>query len=106
MEARTALLLTLAVISGAITATIAYKKGELFWPWLLVGAVLPLFGVVWVLCMRADPRTLAAREIKAGRAKVCPWCASLIPIEASVCPRCRQWVVQPPAYPPQYPPPR
>lgn len=64
---------------GCVTGIIGGRKGSSFLVWFLVGAILPVIGLVAVLLSRdenVDPR----RE--------CPRCGNLLPITAQVCLRC------------------
>lgn len=67
------------LLFGFLTGFAGSRKGSSFLIWFVVGAVVPVIGLVAVLLSRDendDPR----RE--------CPRCGKLLPIAAQVCLRC------------------
>lgn len=67
------------VLFGLITACVGKYKGMSFFLWFLIGAVLPIIGLIAAILFRTeryDPR----RE--------CPNCGAELPITAQVCLRC------------------
>lgn len=67
------------LVFAFLTGFAGSRKGSSFMIWFLVGAVLPVIGLVAALLSRNendDPR----RE--------CPRCGKLLPIAAQVCLRC------------------
>lgn len=64
---------------GFITACVGKYKGMSFFLWLLIGTVVPIFGLIAAILFRTeryDPR----RE--------CPNCGAVVPITTQVCLRC------------------
>ena len=82
--------LFLVICLAVLTGVIAYKKGESFWLYALGGALLAIVFLPIVIFMKPNTTTLGNREIDAGRAKLCPWCMSLIHPYATVCPYCQR----------------
>ncbi|MGH2906135.1 MAG: hypothetical protein ACRDKI_05135 [Solirubrobacterales bacterium] len=61
------------------TGIIGRSKGSSFFIWFLVGALLPVFGLMAAILSRSE-RTDPRRE--------CPNCGNLVVISTQVCPRC------------------
>lgn len=71
--------LVIPLFFGTITATVGRLKGSSFFIWFLVGAIVPVFGLIAAMMSRNerhDPR----RE--------CPRCGKVLTITAQVCTRC------------------
>ena len=64
---------------GLATGIIAKGKGSSFWIWFLVGAVLPVLGLVAVILYRSE-KTEPERQ--------CPNCQKALKLYVQVCPRC------------------
>ena len=69
----------LAVLFGIATGVIGRAKGGSFLLWFMIGAVIPLFGLVAVVLHRHED-TEPERE--------CPTCGNVIKLYVQVCPRC------------------
>lgn len=69
----------IALSSGVATGIIGRAKGGSFFIWLLVGAVLPLIGLVAVILYRNE-------EVEPERQ--CPNCRKTVKLYVQVCPRC------------------
>jgi len=66
-------------ILAFITGSIGRAKGSSFFIWFLVGALLPVIGLLLVSFSRTERRD-PRRE--------CPNCGNLVGIATQVCPRC------------------
>jgi uncharacterized paraquat-inducible protein A len=64
---------------GLATAIIGKAKGSSFWIWFLVGAVLPILGLVAVILYRRE---------KDEPERQCPQCLNAVKLYVQVCPRC------------------
>jgi uncharacterized paraquat-inducible protein A len=64
---------------GLATAIIGRSKGSSFFVWFLIGAVLPLLGLVAVILYRVD---------KDEPERQCPTCHKSLKLYVQVCPRC------------------
>ena len=64
---------------GLATAIIGRAKGSSFFIWFIVGAVLPVLGLLAVVLYRVD-RDEPERE--------CPRCHKPLKLYVQVCPRC------------------
>lgn len=71
--------LIIAFSFGLATAIIGKAKGSSFSIWLLVGAVLPLLGLVAVIFYRVE---------KDEPERQCPRCGKALKLYVQVCPRC------------------
>ncbi|HET9162148.1 MAG TPA: hypothetical protein VFN89_01720 [Solirubrobacterales bacterium] len=71
--------LFIAGLCGLATGIIGKAKGSLFWVWLLVGAVLPILGLVAVVLYRRE---------KDEPERQCPNCHKAVKLYVQVCPRC------------------
>jgi uncharacterized paraquat-inducible protein A len=71
--------LAIAFFCGLATGIIGKAKGSSFWIWLLVGAVLPILGLVAVILYRSD---------KHEPERQCPNCHKPLKLYVQVCPRC------------------
>ena len=71
--------LVIAACFGLSTAIIGKAKGSSFFIWLLVGAVLPVLGLVAVILYRVD---------KDEPERLCPTCHKAHKLYVQVCPRC------------------
>lgn len=67
------------VCFGLATGIIGRAKGSSFFIWFLVGAVLPLLGLVAVVLYRVD---------KDEPERDCPRCHKPLKLYVQVCPRC------------------
>jgi uncharacterized paraquat-inducible protein A len=64
---------------GLATAIIGKAKGSSFWIWLLVGTMLPPFGLIAVILYRRE---------KDEPERQCPSCHKAVKLYVQVCPRC------------------
>jgi uncharacterized paraquat-inducible protein A len=71
--------LFIAFSFGLATAIIARAKGSSFWLWLLIGTVLPPFGLIAVVLYRRE---------KDEPERQCPICGKAVKLYVQVCPRC------------------
>jgi hypothetical protein len=71
--------LLIAIPFGLATGIIGRAKGSSFWIWLIVGTVLPLFGLIAVVLFRGE---------KAEPERRCPRCGKVLKLYVQVCPRC------------------
>ena len=71
--------LAIAFFFGLATGVIGKAKGSSFWLWLLIGTVLPLFGLIAVILYRRD---------KDEPERQCPNCGKALKLYVQVCPRC------------------
>jgi uncharacterized paraquat-inducible protein A len=69
----------IALLCGLATGLIGRGKGSSFWLWLLIGAVLPILGLVAVILYRAE---------KEEPERLCPTCHKAVKLYVQVCPRC------------------
>ncbi len=69
----------IAVTFGLATGFIGRGKGSSFWIWFIVGAVLPVLGLIAVVLYR-DERTEPERR--------CPQCGRVHKIHVQVCTGC------------------
>jgi hypothetical protein len=68
-----------ALSFGIATAVIGRAKGSSFFIWLLVGTILPIFGLIAVILYRSE------RDEPERR---CPNCNKVLKLYVQVCPRC------------------
>jgi len=71
--------LVIAFSFGLATAIIARGKGSSFWLWLLIGTVVPPFGLIAVILHRSE---------KHEPERQCPTCGKVVKLYVQVCPRC------------------
>lgn len=71
--------LVIAFFFGLATAIVGKGKGGSFWLWLLIGAVLPPFGLLAVILHRSE---------KTEPERRCPNCHKPLKLYVQVCPRC------------------
>ena len=71
--------LVIAFFFGLATGIIARGKGSSFWIWFLIGAVLPVLGLIAVILYRSE-KTEPERQ--------CPNCLKAVKLYVQVCPRC------------------
>jgi uncharacterized paraquat-inducible protein A len=64
---------------GLATGIIAKGKGSSFWIWFIVGAVLPILGLIAVILSRVE---------KDEPERQCPSCQKALKLYVQVCPRC------------------
>ena len=65
--------------SASPPAIIGKAKGSSFWIWFLIGAVLPLLGLIAVILYRVE---------KDEPERQCPNCHKALKLYVQVCPRC------------------
>lgn len=71
--------LVIAACFGIATAVIGKSKGSSFWIWLLIGTVLPPFGLIAVILHRRE---------KSEPERRCPRCGTVHKLYVQVCHRC------------------
>ena len=71
--------LIVALLFGIATGVIGRRKGSSFFIWFLVGAVLPVLGLVAVILYRSEHEEPERR---------CPVCGKIMKLHVQVCPRC------------------
>jgi hypothetical protein len=74
-----ALYLIIAVLFGIATGIIGRAKGSSFVLWLLIGTVIPIFGLVAVVLYRSEHEEPERQ---------CPTCTKILKLHVQVCPRC------------------
>jgi predicted nucleic acid-binding Zn ribbon protein len=71
--------LVIAFCFGLSTAIIGKSKGSSFFIWFLIGAIIPLLGLLTVIFYRRD---------KDEPERQCPTCGKALKLYVQVCPRC------------------
>jgi hypothetical protein len=71
--------LVIAFFFGLSTGVVAKIKGSSFFLWFLVGAVLPVIGLLAAILSRWEKAELRRR---------CEECGAILPITDQVCKRC------------------
>ena len=71
--------LVIVFFFGLATGIIARGKGTSFWIWFVIGAALPLLGLIAVILYRTD---------KNEPERHCPRCGKAVKLYVQVCPRC------------------
>ena len=69
----------IAVSSGLATGIIGRAKGSSFLLWFIVGAVVPILGLIAVVLYRGEQDEPERR---------CPNCGKVVKLYVQVCPRC------------------
>lgn len=69
----------IAVSFGLATGFIGRGKGSSFWLWLVIGTVIPFFGMIAVILHRSE---------KVEPERQCPTCKKILKLYVQVCPRC------------------
>jgi hypothetical protein len=69
----------IALTFGIATGAIGRAKGSSFFIWFLVGAVVPVIGLIVVILYRAESEEPERR---------CPTCGKRLKLYVQVCPRC------------------
>jgi endogenous inhibitor of DNA gyrase (YacG/DUF329 family) len=69
----------IAVSSGMATGIIGRAKGSSFLLWFIVGAVVPILGLIAVVLYRGEQDEPERR---------CPSCGKIVKLYVQVCPRC------------------
>ena len=69
----------IALTFGVATGVIGRAKGSSFLIWFLVGAVLPVLGLIGVILYRPETQEPERR---------CPTCGKRLKLYVQVCPRC------------------
>ena len=67
------------VTFGLATGFVGRGKGSSFWIWFIVGAVLPVLGLIAVILYRVE---------KNEPERQCPNCLKPLKLYVQVCPRC------------------
>ena len=71
--------LVIAFFFGLATGFVAKGKGSSFWIWFVIGAVIPLLGLVAAILYRVE---------KNEPERQCPTCQKELKLYVQVCPRC------------------
>ena len=71
--------LVVAFFFGLATGVVGKIKGSSFFLWFLIGAVLPVFGLIAAVLSRWESAELRRR---------CEECGAIVPISDQVCKRC------------------
>jgi hypothetical protein len=71
--------LVIAFFFGLSTAIIGKSKGSSFFIWFLIGAIVPVLGLLTVIFYRRD---------KDEPERQCPTCHKALKLYVQVCPRC------------------
>ena len=71
--------LVIAFCFGLSTAIIGKSKGSSFFIWFLIGAIIPVLGLLTVIFYRRD---------KDEPERQCPTCHKALKLYVQVCPRC------------------
>jgi flagellar basal body-associated protein FliL len=71
--------LVIAFFFGLASGFVAKGKGSSFWIWFVVGAVVPLLGLVAAILYRVE---------KNEPERQCPTCKKELKLYVQVCPRC------------------
>lgn len=71
--------LIIAFLFGLSTAIIGRAKGSSFFIWFLIGAIIPVLGLLTVIFYRRD---------KDEPERQCPTCHKALKLYVQVCPRC------------------
>jgi hypothetical protein len=71
--------LVIALMCGIGTGMVGRSKGSSFFIWFLVGAVLPILGLIAAFAYRGE-------DIEPERR--CPSCNTTLKLHVQVCPRC------------------
>lgn len=69
----------IALSFGLATGIIGRGKGHSFFIWLIVGTVIPLFGLIAVILFRSEDDEPERQ---------CPTCNKILKLYVQVCPRC------------------
>jgi hypothetical protein len=71
--------LIVAIAFGLATAFVGRAKGSSFLLWLVIGTILPGFGLAAALLYRSEKKEPERR---------CPTCNNVVKLYVQVCPRC------------------
>lgn len=89
--------IAIAIGFGVATGIIGRAKGNSFLIWFLIGAILPVIGLVAVLLSRNED---------AEPERQCPNCRKIVKLYVQVCPRCGTELYLPDPSETRMPPPR
>jgi hypothetical protein len=87
--------LIIALSFGVATGMIGRAKGSSFFLWFLIGAVLPVLGLIGVILYRVE---------KAEPERRCPRCGKVQKLYVQVCTRCGEDLYMPEPGGVRYPP--
>lgn len=87
----------IALSFGLATGFIGRAKGGSFLLWLVVGTILPIFGLIAVVLYRNE---------KNEPERQCPTCGKILKLYVQVCPRCGTDLYLPPPEQTRMPPQR
>ena len=71
--------LLIILLSGALTGYIGRAKGSSFFLWFLIGACVPIIGLIVALAYRV--------ELDEPR-RACPGCGKVVKLYDAICTRC------------------
>lgn len=71
--------LVICLFFGLAGGVVAKLKGNAFWIWFLIAAVVPVIGLVAAIVQRSD----AAEDLRA-----CPGCGRTVAVHDALCTRC------------------
>jgi hypothetical protein len=71
--------LVIVFFFGLATGIIARGKGTSFWIWFVIGAALPILGLIAVILYRTENNEPERQ---------CPRCGKEVKLYVQVCPRC------------------
>lgn len=71
--------IAICLVSGAWAGFIGRAKGSSWFIWFVIGAVVPILGVVAALLYRFESEELR---------KQCPTCGKVVPLYDALCTRC------------------
>jgi hypothetical protein len=69
----------ICLVSGIWAALIARTKGSTPWIWFVIGAVIPILGVIAAFAYRWE-----SDEVR----RQCPTCGKIVPLHDALCTRC------------------
>jgi ribosomal protein S27AE len=69
----------IAVVLGFFTGLVGKTKGNSFFLWFVIGAIIPVFGLIAAFMTRSE-----AVEPE----RHCPRCGKVVKLYVQICPRC------------------
>ena len=71
--------LVICLFFGLAGGVVAKLKGNSFWVWFLIAAIVPFIGLIAAIVQRSD----LAEDVRA-----CPGCGRVVPVHDALCTRC------------------